>query len=505
MDSARLAPRHLGYGIYWMWTLLCFQSTVAFLPLEGDLGAVLTSHSEFFSCSLVATVLAHIVWALALAVRPRAYDHAPWVCAVLSSASVAAVSIVPAEGSAWLAALGIVSGVTSAMLDVRWLQVMGGFEGAKSGRTVCASICLALVGYQLLAVTGQLSQMLCIALVAALPLLSAVALESCCTQDEARMTTEQVGRAAHNARQIAGSLVWPIVGSLAFFFVLGCVQGIASSHADFNTLHMVMLASQLAAVALMYLALRRGLRMEVNRLYALVLALVSAGLLALPLVINSGAEAGLFCAAVLVSVGSMVIDVVVLCAVAHTAYNWQTSGALVGGLARGVTVGAMSLGHIAGNAVAEGIWSGGIDTAVFVVCATYLLILCCSLYLSHMRGARVDGASTPDGPGAQAQADPADTADSIAAVTPGDPSQPASAARQEPSDAARIAALSFDYHLSRRETDVFALIAHGRSIPYVAETLTISENTVRSHVRRIYDKLGVHSKQELIDLVEKRV
>ena len=30
----------------------------------------------------------------------------------------------------------------------------------------------------------------------------------------------------------------------------------------------------------------------------------------------------------------------------------------------------------------------------------------------------------------------------------------------------------------------------------------LSENTVRSHVRRIYNKLGVHSKQELLDLVE---
>lgn len=66
----------------------------------------------------------------------------------------------------------------------------------------------------------------------------------------------------------------------------------------------------------------------------------------------------------------------------------------------------------------------------------------------------------------------------------------------------RIEALAFEYHLSRREADVFGLIARGRSIPYVAGALAISENTVRSHVRRIYDKFGVHSKQELLDLVE---
>ena len=68
--------------------------------------------------------------------------------------------------------------------------------------------------------------------------------------------------------------------------------------------------------------------------------------------------------------------------------------------------------------------------------------------------------------------------------------------------ASRIQDVSHTYHLSRRETDVFALLAQGRSIPYIAETLVISENTVRSHAQRIYAKLDVHSKQQLLDLVQ---
>ena len=43
----------------------------------------------------------------------------------------------------------------------------------------------------------------------------------------------------------------------------------------------------------------------------------------------------------------------------------------------------------------------------------------------------------------------------------------------------------------------------GRTGAYIAETLVISENTARGHVRRLYTKLGVHSRQELIDLVER--
>ena len=35
------------------------------------------------------------------------------------------------------------------------------------------------------------------------------------------------------------------------------------------------------------------------------------------------------------------------------------------------------------------------------------------------------------------------------------------------------------------------------------EALVISRNTVKTHVRHIYAKLGCHSQQELIDLAEK--
>lgn len=66
----------------------------------------------------------------------------------------------------------------------------------------------------------------------------------------------------------------------------------------------------------------------------------------------------------------------------------------------------------------------------------------------------------------------------------------------------RIAAVAQAGGLSKRESDVFALIARGRSVPFIAERLVLSENTVNSHVRRIYRKLEISSKQELLDLIE---
>ena len=62
-----------------------------------------------------------------------------------------------------------------------------------------------------------------------------------------------------------------------------------------------------------------------------------------------------------------------------------------------------------------------------------------------------------------------------------------------------------EFGLSKRETEVFSLLAKGRDTAYIQEKLFISSGTVCSHRDRIYRKLGVHSRQELLDLVESRM
>lgn len=56
--------------------------------------------------------------------------------------------------------------------------------------------------------------------------------------------------------------------------------------------------------------------------------------------------------------------------------------------------------------------------------------------------------------------------------------------------------------LSSRELEILIALSKGRNASYIQKELVISEGTVRTHMRNIYRKLGVHSQQELIDLVE---
>ena len=58
------------------------------------------------------------------------------------------------------------------------------------------------------------------------------------------------------------------------------------------------------------------------------------------------------------------------------------------------------------------------------------------------------------------------------------------------------------YGLSAREYEVFEMLARGRNRAYISKELVVSDNTTRTHMKNVYRKLGVHSQQELIDLVD---
>ncbi len=81
----------------------------------------------------------------------------------------------------------------------------------------------------------------------------------------------------------------------------------------------------------------------------------------------------------------------------------------------------------------------------------------------------------------------------------------AASAAQAEGDAAfdaRCAAVATEGGLTERETEIMRYLARGRTNAHIAGVLYVSENTVRSHVRNIYAKLEIHTRQQLIDLVE---
>lgn len=67
---------------------------------------------------------------------------------------------------------------------------------------------------------------------------------------------------------------------------------------------------------------------------------------------------------------------------------------------------------------------------------------------------------------------------------------------------ARCATVARNAKLSARETEVFMLLAKGRGIEHIQNKLCISGHTVKTHTYNIYRKMGINSREELLDAIE---
>lgn len=60
--------------------------------------------------------------------------------------------------------------------------------------------------------------------------------------------------------------------------------------------------------------------------------------------------------------------------------------------------------------------------------------------------------------------------------------------------------LTRSYGLTRRENEVLLMLLQGRNNPFIREQLNISNNTLKTHLRNLYNKLSVKNRQELLSM-----
>ncbi len=65
-----------------------------------------------------------------------------------------------------------------------------------------------------------------------------------------------------------------------------------------------------------------------------------------------------------------------------------------------------------------------------------------------------------------------------------------------------LAAFAERYKLSPRETEIAEQLLRGRTVSYISEQLFIAPGTVKTHMHKIYSKLEIHNKMELLDAFE---
>lgn len=106
-----------------------------------------------------------------------------------------------------------------------------------------------------------------------------------------------------------------------------------------------------------------------------------------------------------------------------------------------------------------------------------------------------DASSSEDG----AEAGRADTIMDAMGVPP--EAMPGSAGSPDVHIATSVIAMGQRFGLTGREIEVLTLYALGHTQARVSEELSLSTNTVHTHIKRIYDKTDLHSRQEILDYI----
>ena len=165
------------------------------------------------------------------------------------------------------------------------------------------------------------------------------------------------------------------------------------------------------------------------------------------------------------------------------------SALLVIGAGRFVVQLGMSLGELAGLV-------GMNNMSLFGTLVIFLLVLSFVFLFSERETSL----------GAKAQASGVDElgAGAVSGAVPGSPTPNATAG--EPSQPAAAPARPLypaEWNLTEREDEILGLWVTSHGLRSIGETLGLSESTVKTHVRHIYEKCGVHSRAELIALLDR--
>ena len=299
------------------------------------------------------------------------------------------------------------------------------------------------------------------------------------------------------------------VGALGF--CTGIMRSLAIGEPQVGALVNVlsMAGSLVAAATVLVLWQFKNLRMNVVGAYRVVFPFVITSFLLLPFLMVAYAQ---WLAAILYAVYSVAI-VLMMIQCAQASRDRGINPVFVYGFFGGVVYALHDVGFIGGS-FAEQIMVTGIEpVAVVALVAVYLLGL---MYFVGQGGFRRIFSRSSDAESIELVAlRPAgEAARPAAKAAPSAKADPAAKGKRaqrapvasEPFYQDRISKqaelLRQHYRLSARETEVMELIARGNTVARIAEDLVVSENTIRTHSKRIYTKLDIHKKQELLDLID---
>lgn len=503
-SSARIRPVELqwpclnllGMGAWWAWIWLCYNSTQLFciLPPADQAASVRLMYLASTAGIALMCMAGGLAWRRATRlVANNALVVGAGLLAGVASALVAPSMLVLGGWAG--AACSLLTGVFTSVLCLKSGHLYGQMG---LGYTLTAG-CISLVFAALLYFAGMsLGGYAAILYVSCLPLCGALLM---ILREEDPLDVSLVSQSASAAESGTCSVFWRMIAaSCMIALVAGASRGISTSvmlpeQYGRTGMHIVG-ACGAAGLAITVWINVRGAKKALKGSYALLMLVA----VVVSLLSNFGTIVAYL------SVTKEPLWMIFSCLLAYMAFRYEFSPVRAFGLAQSAYFLSSLVGWGVGGVLGD-LTTDALKLSVSIVLCIVLFVTFVFVFrpadvdyiVDHKRGRGHDRAATVGAvrEGALRDASPAPLdvqAEGAAAGRSADGRAGGAGAHPYSDDV-----LTVTFALSQREIEIARLFASGRSANWIADELTISKNTVRSHLRSVYVKLDVHTRQELID------
>lgn len=473
----------IGLALHWAWVYATmFGATHIFLPNTSD-GDSTTTYMYIISMLSLALTMGIIGAFYEKTTYPLVRPIAPFVAALISTVSTFALlgsSTTSAFGLFLLIVSGVFTGIGSGTLLVLWGKAYYNNEISTITLNAAGAIVIGVALYALL--ISQLPFAWGAALTSLLPIAEAALLRVALKEKSPRQHTGSTLELPrfHNLRVRKSRFAFKLgVSSIIFGFALGALRelsvGTVLAAIDPYS-HIVLVAGAALAALLLITSVLVVSKYEYGFYYRPFVSFIVIILLLIPSV-SSGNEP---ITSLILLVGYICFEIMMWLAYAEIAHRFRLSALLVFGLGRSFLVLGTFGGTLAGQSIfnTRGLLALGDATGAIIIMGALVIGYC---LLPREKDIKV--MVIPDG---QEDDEPV-----------------------EKNNRGRFAKscekIAATYLLSKRETEILYLLAKGRNAAYIQAELFISEGTVKTHIWRIYKKLGIHTQQDLIDMIDEEI
>lgn len=453
LGAQPLPLRFLGNGLYLAWLFTMHYTTGVFGAPDIAIDSMVISNLVNLACLLACALFAHRI--APLSARPAA----SWAASILStggtflaafaSLSNGAAEIVFIVGNACVGA-GI------ALLILLWSELYSSLPRREASIFYSASFVVAAL---LFFAVSPLDGIARIALIAILPTLSTMLLVS-----SRRLLPNQI----EEARESAGAH-WSFPWRPSVLLAVYAFASALSRSISFETTDISMVGMLLVALVVLACNVVRFKRFDARMLYKATPPLIVAGFLLISYFPSFSGMGSL-----LINAGFSGFVILTLIVLSNISYTYGVTAIWLFGFTRAFRV----LASVIAMQGYSWLNSQGLaNPTVLGAFAIVLVVTCAMFFLSDKDFTSTWGINPR--PSEQGE-----TTNEFWTTLQG-----------------KCSIVAHKFGLTQREEEVLALLAQDKSIAEIEEALVVSNSTAKSHIRHIYAKLDVHSRKEIVEMM----